>query len=191
MGCIDKRQMILDATVKVLSCRGFHGFSMKQLADEAGVAAGTIYIYFKDKEALIEQLHLEIIRKVAEAFFHKHDPSAPAAEQFALFCNNYWNFCMQDREILFSKAQFDHLPPDILVNQRKDAREIFAPLMNLFEQCRSKGELKNFSDEVLISLSIEPLYDLACKVHQGILTREEVPLDPVIAACWDAMARKP
>ena len=37
---------------------GFNGFSMQKLAKAANVSPATIYIYFKDKEDLIQQLYI-------------------------------------------------------------------------------------------------------------------------------------
>ena len=66
----DKRILILRAALELLASCGFHGFSMKQLAERAGVAAGTLYLYFRDREELIRQLHLEIIQERLEREFN-------------------------------------------------------------------------------------------------------------------------
>lgn len=183
-----KRTRILTSTLEVLARQGFHGFSMKQLADEAGVATGTIYLYFQDKEALIESLHLELIQRIAAELFFQHDPLAPANAQFALFARNYWRYCMSEKNVVLSKAQFDHLPPEVLDSQRQDARRIFAPLLAYFEQCRANRILKDLPDEVLISLGIEPLLHLAAKAHLGRAVVDPPLFEKVLAACWDAIA---
>lgn len=185
----DKREVILAATLKLLSQRGFHGFSMKQLAAEAGVATGTIYLYFKDKERLIEGLHEDLLQRVAVDFFLDFDPELTLCQQFSLFCHNYWVFCMAEPAAVLSKAQFDHLPAEVLVGQRNEARKVFAPLFVLFERGREQGLLKNLPDEVLISLGLEPLVNLASKVHLGIQTIDDDQLEAIVQACWDAIAR--
>ena len=62
----NKRQLIFDATEKIISTKGLQGLSMQQIANEAGVAAGTIYRYFKDKDELISELRKNVLRVVAE-----------------------------------------------------------------------------------------------------------------------------
>lgn len=57
----EKRQLILESAEKLLATDGFHGLSMQKVANQAGVAAGTIYRYFDDKEALIEEIKLNIM----------------------------------------------------------------------------------------------------------------------------------
>ena len=51
-----KRRRILDAAVDVFSRYGFYNSKVSQVAKAAGVADGTIYLYFKNKEALLIQI---------------------------------------------------------------------------------------------------------------------------------------
>jgi TetR/AcrR family fatty acid metabolism transcriptional regulator len=51
-----KRERILDAAVKVFAKDGFYNAKVAQIADEAGVADGTIYLYFKSKDDLLISL---------------------------------------------------------------------------------------------------------------------------------------
>lgn len=49
----DKRLRILDSAVKVFAHEGFFKAKVSQIASEAGVAPGTVYLYFKNKEDLL------------------------------------------------------------------------------------------------------------------------------------------
>ena len=51
-----KRERILDAAVKVFAQEGFYNAKVSQIAHEAGVADGTIYLYFKNKDDLLISL---------------------------------------------------------------------------------------------------------------------------------------
>src|SRR5436309_1100264 len=44
-----KRERILDAAIKVFAAEGFYNAKVSQIAQAAGVADGTIYLYFKSK----------------------------------------------------------------------------------------------------------------------------------------------
>src|SRR2546423_664929 len=52
----DKRARILDAAIKVFAERGFHSATVAEIARAAGVADGTIYLYFKGKDDLLLRL---------------------------------------------------------------------------------------------------------------------------------------
>jgi TetR/AcrR family transcriptional regulator, fatty acid metabolism regulator protein len=55
----DKRRVILDAAVRVFARQGFNGCRVSDIADEAGVAYGLVYHYFRSKDAVLDTLFLE------------------------------------------------------------------------------------------------------------------------------------
>jgi AcrR family transcriptional regulator len=76
----DKRQAILDATLRLISKNGFHGTAMSKVAQEAGVSTGIIYHYFDSKDELIDELYKAIKRKSAQAMFsdnYNYQPLSP------------------------------------------------------------------------------------------------------------------
>ncbi len=186
---IVKREAILNATLELLASCGFHGFSIKQLAAKAGVATGTVYLYFEDRDSLIRELHMNILQRFAEAMFVDHNDALPLAEQHHHLCCNLWRFLVDNPSILLSKAQFDHLPPAILRSQRDDAWSLFAPLRALFARGRQSGQIKDLQDDVLASLSFEPYMFLARQQLIGVIQIDTDKLCEIITASWDAIAR--
>ena len=55
----DRRRQILDAAVRVFARQGFHGCRVSDIADEAGVAYGLVYHYFRSKEEVLDTHFLE------------------------------------------------------------------------------------------------------------------------------------
>ncbi len=56
---IDKRRQILDAAIRVFARQGFHSTRVSDIADEAGVAYGLVYHYFKSKDEVLNELFSE------------------------------------------------------------------------------------------------------------------------------------
>ncbi|RNA70271.1 TetR/AcrR family transcriptional regulator [Alteribacter keqinensis] len=54
-----KFEQIIDAAVKVIAENGYHHSQVSKIAREAGVADGTIYLYFKNKEDILISLFEE------------------------------------------------------------------------------------------------------------------------------------
>ncbi|MDO3385211.1 TetR/AcrR family transcriptional regulator [Gilvimarinus sp. SDUM040013] len=198
----DKRRAILYATLCLLSQRGFHGFSMKQLAERAGVAAGTIYLYFCDKEDLIQQLHQDIIVEVGRQLLADVDGSGPLKAQYCQIARNLWRFSLKSPEIMMSKSQFDSMPPDLLFGSKSDDMralldrrdEVFdpvKPISDMYQVGRDSKELKDLPDEVLSALCIDPLCNLAREHFLGLVDVSNDMLDAIIDACWDAIQRHP
>ena len=53
----DKRECILTAALELFAEKGFHGTAVPEIAERAGVAAGTIYRYFVSKEAIVNAIY--------------------------------------------------------------------------------------------------------------------------------------
>jgi TetR/AcrR family transcriptional regulator, fatty acid metabolism regulator protein len=49
----NKEQAILDAAVKVFAQHGYHRAKISSIADHAGVATGSVYLYYKNKEGIL------------------------------------------------------------------------------------------------------------------------------------------
>jgi len=59
MAAADRRRQILDAAVRVFARQGFHTCRVADIADEAGVAYGLVYHYFRSKEEVLDTLFTE------------------------------------------------------------------------------------------------------------------------------------
>ncbi len=57
----DKHQQIIDAAVRVFARRGYHSARVADIAHEAGIASGTIYLYFETKGDILVTLFREKI----------------------------------------------------------------------------------------------------------------------------------
>lgn len=61
-----RRQRILESAAQMFARRHYHEVRMDDIAAEAGVAKGTLYLHFKDKEALYLALILDGVRRLLE-----------------------------------------------------------------------------------------------------------------------------
>ncbi len=62
----EKHQIILDAAVKTFSRSGYHRTRVSDIAREAGVADGTVYLYFNNKEDILISLFQNIMNIFVE-----------------------------------------------------------------------------------------------------------------------------
>jgi TetR/AcrR family fatty acid metabolism transcriptional regulator len=56
MRAADKSQQIIDAAIRVFARKGYYSSRVSDIAKEAGIAAGTIYLYFKTKDDILVTL---------------------------------------------------------------------------------------------------------------------------------------
>lgn len=60
-----KAQRIIDAAIQLFAERPYHEVRMDDIAERTKVAKGTLYLHFKDKEALFQALMLEGLKGLA------------------------------------------------------------------------------------------------------------------------------
>lgn len=72
----EKRRAILDAAVRVFAERGFNHCRVSDIADEAGVAYGLVYHYFKSKDGILDEVFLERWGLMLDVIQAAHDDEA-------------------------------------------------------------------------------------------------------------------
>ncbi|WP_019637955.1 TetR/AcrR family transcriptional regulator [Paenibacillus fonticola] len=87
----EKFEMILDAAQKVIAENGFHGAQVSKIAKEAGVADGTIYLYFKNKEDILISLFEDRLGKLVEMFNASIRESDTAEQALAKVCEIHFS----------------------------------------------------------------------------------------------------
>ena len=84
----DKPHQIIDAAVRVFARNGYYNSRVSDIAREAGIAAGTIYLYFKTKDAILVTLFREKMAEwvalVRKAIAGERDPVAKIRKIVAL-----------------------------------------------------------------------------------------------------------
>ena len=73
----DKRRRILDAALVTFASRGYHGTSVPEVAEAAAVGTGTLYRYFADKEALVNEVYRDAKARLRAALIDGLDFTDP------------------------------------------------------------------------------------------------------------------
>ncbi|WP_339324931.1 TetR/AcrR family transcriptional regulator [Paenibacillus sp. FSL W8-0194] len=88
---LEKYELILDAALKVIAENGFHGSQISKIAKEAGVADGTIYLYFKNKEDILISLFQERLGNLVGMFHSSIKESTTAEDALRKVCEIHFN----------------------------------------------------------------------------------------------------
>jgi TetR/AcrR family transcriptional repressor of multidrug resistance operon len=181
----DKRKLILDATEKLVAKEGFHGFSMQKLANEAGVAAGTIYRYFEDKEHLIEETRLHVTQRTADIIQAGVQNDMSLKEQYRTLWLNIWNFAKTKSAVQSHMLYEQLITKDERVFQRE--AEMFYKIERLLEEGKSQGLFKPLDNKLLVSVSLESSSALARRAKNNCIQIDDKVLEQAIDASWDAL----
>src|SRR5689334_20022990 len=85
----ERRQAIIDAAMEEFIARGFAATRLDDIAKRAGVAKGTIYLHFKDKESMFEELVRTVIVPVVTRLTALPPPAGSVRDLVEAFASNF------------------------------------------------------------------------------------------------------
>src|SRR5512139_3981145 len=85
----ERRAAIVDAALEEFIARGFAATRLDDIAKRAGVAKGTIYLHFKDKESMFEELVRIVIVPVVERLNALPPPAGSVRDLVEAFASNF------------------------------------------------------------------------------------------------------
>lgn len=185
----DKYEQILNAAEKILAETGFQGFSMQKLAKEAGIAAGTIYLYFSDKQNLLETLRCRIAQDIANAVQADVSDDMPLKVRFTTMWRNVWSLAYTHINQLVTRVQYEAMPLEIgkRVWEWDNEQALFTKVEALFDEGKREKLFKPLDNKILIALSFEVVINLARKQALGVYSLSDEDLEAIIDACWDVI----
>lgn len=146
-----KFEIILDAALKVIAENGFHGSQVSKIAKEAGVADGTIYLYFKNKEDILISLFQNKLGHLIEMFNESIKSSTSAAAAIHCICSIHFTELEKDVHLAYV-TQIELRQSNIEL--RKAIGEIVKPYFKLIEHILLQGiESKEFRQDLDVKLA--------------------------------------
>lgn len=95
----DKHKRILQAAIKVFAQNGFYNSKVSEIAKEAGVADGTIYLYFKNKDDILISLFEEEMEIIIQNMKHEIEKGKDPFEKLKRFALVQLNSKKQNPEL--------------------------------------------------------------------------------------------
>lgn len=179
-----KLENITRAAREVFSTQGFENATMREIAAEAGIGYGTLFLYAPSKEALLVLVfRSELGRVVDDAFLNMpaRDIRAQIRHMFSVVISHH-----EDNPVLFlpflREAMAVGLPE--MMEIREFNREWRMRVATLLEAARERGELADEHDETIVAdLILDTLTVALRRWITGGLTREalDAHLDCAIA----------
>lgn len=186
----EKREAVIHATLELVAEHGFHGTPMALVAERAGVAAGTIYRYFDNKDDLIRETFRFLEMQMIEAVMREYPEGRPVRNRFLHMARAIVRHLIASpREFRFLE-QFHNSP--FGVDHRRDKmlgkgeRNLFR---DLFEEGLREEIVKDLPLPILFNLAFGPLIQICRDAILGFVTLDDDLIDRSVEACWDAVKR--
>ncbi|GAB7386390.1 fatty acid metabolism transcriptional regulator FadR [Bacillaceae bacterium] len=132
----EKYHLILNAAQKVIAQNGFHRSQISKIAREAGVADGTIYLYFKNKEEILISLFRERLGEQIKACQEAVKKADNAIEALKKICQIHYDRMENNIDFAYV-TQIELRQPTLEL--RKAIGQMMKPYYELIEKILRQG----------------------------------------------------
>ncbi|GFZ78074.1 hypothetical protein GCM10011403_21410 [Pseudohongiella nitratireducens] len=135
---------IVSAARELFMKKGFSSTTIQDIAAEADVGLGTLYLYAKSKEDLLVMVFKSDIIGMIEESYAQIDPEAPFLDQLMVFFECHIRYHGHDKSL--SRTVLKELSFSITEQRREDidqiTRRTYGKLIKLIEAARKSGRLE-------------------------------------------------
>ncbi|HSD87184.1 MAG TPA: TetR/AcrR family transcriptional regulator [Kofleriaceae bacterium] len=147
----DKREAIMQAALDLFVERGFYGTAVPEIADKAGVGAGTIYRYFESKEALVNALYRQEKQRFAERTLMDFPKTTIARELFRTLWMRMSKFAVETPKP-FVFLELHHHAPYLDGESTALEQRMLELFSGVVVAAQARGELKAGPPRLLMGL---------------------------------------
>ena len=182
----DKRERIVAAASRLIVKNGLH-CSMAAIAEEAGVATGSLYNYFDSKEALVLGVYGRMAEQMTERLSVPPDPDKTPDERVRHYIDTYIDFIWEDS---LRARLFDYLENNPLITMA-DAKALFGAFVDhatgMIADAQSAG-LVRAGSPVLMASFVRGAIRNTLKRHRTFNDRlDDQDRSLISVMCWQAL----
>lgn len=141
----DKRTLILEAAVRVFARKGYHAARVGDIAEEAGVAHGLLYHYFRSKDEVLETIFRETWSDVLAELARVEESGEPLAAQLTRFSGFFLGSWLRAPDLIRVLVREVARSPE-LTHHVDEIGAVFNTLTRLFAAAQERGELRADAD---------------------------------------------
>jgi TetR/AcrR family transcriptional regulator, fatty acid metabolism regulator protein len=131
----------LDAAVRVFARKGFHASRVGDITEEAGVAHGLLYHYFRSKDEVLETIFRETWTQLVADTQRIELAGVPLREQLRRFARIYLGSWLVTPELVRVLVREVARSPEV-GNRVDEIRGLFQALQRIIEAGRDRGEVR-------------------------------------------------
>ena len=139
----NKYHLILEAAVKVFARQGFYQSTVAQIAKEAGVADGTIYLYFKNKDDILVQFFSFRTKQVFDRFRAEVKKAENSLDKLRNLIRRHLTEFQQDRDMAVVYQVETHQNSRLAESQIREMAQMYQDLISeIVELGQQEGRIR-------------------------------------------------
>lgn len=184
---LNKIDLIFGAGLKLITREGIAGLTMSKLAKSAGIATGTLYIYFRSKEDMLNSLYQKLNIESNERFMRGYSTEEPWYNGFRKVWFNYLKHRIEHFEESVFLEQY-YRSPFITVAQKKMAESMKAPVHQMIRRGKNEGLVREDVDDEMLFLSMLGfIRELADEHVTGVYDLNEERIEKAFSLSWGSI----
>lgn len=183
----DMIERIFTATNDLMATVGLPNLSIHKIAKEAKISPGTIYLYFKNKDELLEQFARYIFKSFEETLEKDYDESQSFFQRYRKMWWNIWHFLDQDPTRVANMGQYEFLPGFYTICKEWETRGIWH---RFCKKAVEAGEVCDLPPHLLFALSLQSANNIAFKCKHFAHKSSMAMLESVIDRTWHAIQKE-
>lgn len=156
--------LILKGAKKLFLERGIEQTTIRNIADEIDYSVGTVYVYFKDKNAILHDLHSIGFQELGGYFTELFSIKDPM-ERLRKMGFTYLKFAMENSE-MYDLMFIVKAPMEFIESTEKEAwtegADTFNALKKTVEECMNEGHFEGHSLEALSFMIWSLVHGMCC-----------------------------
>jgi AcrR family transcriptional regulator len=181
-----RRQAILAAALQLFAERGFHGTAVPEVAERAGVGAGTLYRYFASKEALVNALYQQLKTAYGQALMTDLPIGAPVRHVFQEMWKRMARFARQHPEAM-QFLELHHHRSYLDEESQRLERRILEPIHAYVRHAQDMQALKRGSAEMMMAIVYGAFTGLLRAAAEGFLDLTDAVMNEAEQCVWEAI----
>jgi AcrR family transcriptional regulator len=182
----EKFKAIAEATFVLVEQTGLSGLTMAAIARQAGLATGTLYVYYKSKDELLTALYEQAKTATLARVMQGYDPEAPFRRSFQrMWLNLLRNRLAHSAEVIFQEQYYNS--PWFTEASRDLSARLFKDWVGMVETARTQQILKDVPTPLLVGSFMGSVRETASLLRTGALDDTEAHLALAFGVCWDGI----
>ena len=139
----NKYHLILEAAIRVFARQGFYQSTVAQIAREAGVADGTIYLYFKNKDDILVQFFNYRTKQVFDRFRAAVNQSDNSQDKLRSLVRRHLTEFQQDRDMAVVYQVETHQNSRLAEAQIREMSQMYQDIVSeIVETGQQEGSIR-------------------------------------------------
>lgn len=183
-----KYESICEASIDLINEVGFANASMSKIAKRAGVSPATIYIYFDNKEDLLNKLYLRVNKLLSKTMIPDTIDIENAEKTMKIIWLNLYKTLVNDRRSFEFIEQFINSP---LINDvcLEEVWSHFSVIDELLKKAIRENIVKELPEELMCSFTFGSITDLVKKHHMARYVMSDNDITAMLSLAWDVMKK--